>query len=354
MTLSTHYTKDALESIFATAQKAEFMGIISAYREHKIINGKTQPLSEQENYYRHKFLGLMLNERDIDCASFCALSRKQDLSSISAQEQKVDSRAGADSRVDSGAGQKVDSRGENQAGSAEVDSSPSPSSSPRTGSKYEWYFYLVWSENASDGIKVDSRGENQAGSAEVDSSPSPSSSPRTGSKYEWYFYLVWSENASDGIEIGKLGRACGNAYYLSSGGVMHGFAPHKRGIRLKPYIGKGRISPQRVINMFHRWFLETDGTELSGICFYQTMQNSSLRRQARGSLARFHNISHLYYALPRFDKQNPRINAEEYLRSDSMIIESIENKTLSPFMLRYIFEERGLMFVDKSSSQCLA
>lgn len=135
---------------------------------------------------------------------------------------------------------------------------------------------------------------------------------------------------------------------------MHGFAPHKRGIRLKPYIGKGRISPQRVINMFHRWFLETDGTELSGICFYQTMQNSSLRRQARGSLARFHNISFLYYALPRFDKQNPRINAEEYLRSDSMITESIENKTLSPFMLRYIFEERGLMFVDKSSSQWLA
>ena len=253
MTLSTHYTKDALESIFATAQKAEFMGIISAYREHKIINGKTQPLSEQENYYRHKFLGLMLNEGDIACASFCALSRKQDLSSTSAQEQKVDSRAGS---------------------------------------------------------KVDSRGENQAGSAEVDSSPSPSSSPRTGSKYEWCFYLVWSENASNGIEIGKLGRACGNAYYLSSGGVMHGFAPHKRGIRLKPYIGKRRISPQRVINMFHRWFLETEGTELSGICFYQTMQNSSLRRQARGSLARFHNISFLYYALPRFDKQNPRINAE--------------------------------------------
>ena len=307
MTLSTHYTKDALESIFATAQKAEFMGIISAYREHKIINGKTQPLSEQENYYRHKFLGLMLNERDISCASFCALSRKQDLSSTSAQGQKVDSRAGADSRVDSKAGSKVESRG-----------------------------------------------ENQAGSAEVDSSPSPSSSPRTGSKYEWYFYLVWSENASDGIEIGKLGRACGNAYYLSSGGVMHGFAPHKRGIRLKPYIGKGRISPQRVINMFHRWFLETDGTELSGIRFYQTMQNSSLRRQARGSLARFHNISFLYYALPRFDKQNPRINAEAYLRSDSMITESIENKTLSPFMLRYIFEERELMFVDKSSSQCLA
>ena len=298
MTLSTHYTKDALESIFATAQKAEFMGIISAYREHKIINGKTQPLSEQENYYRHKFLGLMLNERDIDCASFCALSRKQDLSSTSAQGQKVDS--GLDSKA---------------------------------------------------GQKVDSRGENQAGSAEVDSSPSPSSSPRTGSKYEWYFYLVWSENASDGIEIGKLGRACGNAYYLSSGGVMHGFAPHKRGIRLKPYIGKGRISPQRVINMFHRWFLETDGTELSGIRFYQTMQNSSLRRQARGSLARFHNISFLYYALPRFDKQNPRINAEEYLRSDSMIAESIENKTLSPFMLEYIFEERGLMFVDKSSFQ---
>ena len=298
MTLSTHYTKDALESIFATAQKAEFMGIISAYREHKIINGKTQPLSEQENYYRHKFLGLMLNERDISCASFCALSRKQDLSSTSAQGQKVDS------RVDSGAGSKVDSGG-----------------------------------------------ENQAESAEVDSSPSPSSSPRTGSKYEWYFYLVWSENASDGIEIGKLGRACGNAYYLSSGGVMHGFSPHKRGIRLKPYIGKGRISPQRVINMFHRWFLETDGTELSGICFYQTMQNSSLRRQARGSLARFHNISFLYYALPRFDKQNPRLDAEEYLRSDSMIAESIENKTLSPFMLRYIFEERGLMFVDKSSFQ---
>lgn len=303
MTLSTHYTKDALESIFATAQKAEFMGIISAYREHKIINGKTQPLSEQENYYRHKFLGLMLNERDIDCASFCALSRKQDLSSTSAQEQKVDSRAGVESKA---------------------------------------------------GSKVDSRGENQAGSAEVDSSPSPSGSPHTGSKYEWYFYLVWSENASDGIEIGKLGRACGNAYYLSSGGVMHGFAPHKRGIRLKPYIGKGRISPQRVINMFHRWFLETDGTELSGICFYQTMQNSSLRRQARGSLARFHNISFLYYALPRFDKQNPRIDAEEYLRSDSMITESIENKTLSPFMLEYIFEERGLMFVDKSSSQRLA
>lgn len=277
MTLSTHYTTDALESIFATAQNAEFMGIISAYREHKIINGKTQPLSEQENYqhnfWRHKFLGLMLNERDIACASFCALSRKQDLGNISAQEQKVDS------------------------------------------------------------------------------SLSPSSSPRTGSKYEWYFYLVWSENASDGIEIGKLGRACGNAYYLSSGGVMHGFAPHKRGIALKPYIGKGRISPQRVINMFHRWFLETDGTELSGICFYQTMQNSSLRRQARGSLARFHNISYLYYALPRFDKQNPRINAEEYLRSDSMITESIENKTLSPFMLEYIFEERGLMFVDKSSFQ---
>lgn len=222
MTLSTHYTKDALESIFATAQKAEFMGIISAYREHKIINGKTQPLSEQENYYRHKFLGLMLNERGIDCASFCALSRKQDLSSTSAQEQKVDSRAGADSGLDSGAGSKVDSRGENQAESAEVDSSPS-------------------------------------------------SSPRTGSKYEWHFYLVWSENASDGIEIGKLGRACGNAYYLSSGGVMHGFAPHKRGIRLKPYIGKGRISSQRVINMFHRWFLEADGTELIGIHFYQTM-----------------------------------------------------------------------------------
>lgn len=307
MTLSTHYTKDALESIFATAQKAEFMGIISAYREHKIINGKTQPLSEQENYYRHKFLGLMLNERDIDCASFCALSRKQDLSSTSAQEQKVDSRAGVDSGVESKAGSKVDSRG-----------------------------------------------ENQAGSAEVDSSPSPSSSPQSDTQYEWYFYLVWSENASDCIEIGKLGRACGNAYYLSSGGVMHGFAPHKRGIRLKPYIGKGRISSQRVINMFHRWFLETDGTELSGICFYQTMQNSSLRRQARGSLARFHNISYLYHALPRFDKQNPRINAEEYLRSDSMITESIENKTLSPFMLEYIFEERGLMFVDKSSSQFLS
>ncbi len=304
MTLSTHYTKDALESIFATAQKAEFMGIISAYREHKIINGKTQPLSEQENYYRHKFLGLMLNERGIACASFCALSRK---ASSQTSQQKVDSGAGVDSGVESRAGSKVDSRG-----------------------------------------------ENQAESAEVDSSPSPSGSPRTGSKYEWYFYLVWSENASDGIEIGKLGRACGNAYYLSSGRVMHGFAPHKRGIRLKPYIGKGRISPQRVINMFHRWFLETDGTELSGICFYQTMQNSSLRRQARGSLARFHNISFLYYALPRFDKQNPRIDAEEYLRSDSMITESIENKTLSPFMLRYIFEERGLMFVDKSSSQRLA
>ena len=307
MTLSTHYTKDALESIFATAQKAEFMGIISAYREHKIINGKTQPLSEQENYYRHKFLGLMLNERGIDCASFCALSRKQDLSHTSAQEQKVDSRA----RVDSGVESKA-------------------------------------------GSKVDSRGENQAESAEVDSSPSPSSSPQSDTKYEWYFYLVWSENASDGIEIGKLGRACGNAYYLSSGGVMHGFAPHKRGIRLKPYIGKRRISPQRVINMFHRWFLETEGTELIGICFYQTMQNSSLRQQARGSLARFHNISYLYYALPRFDKQNPRINAEEYLRSDSMITESIENKTLSPFMLEYIFEERGLMFVDKSSFQRLA
>ncbi|WP_317370858.1 hypothetical protein [Helicobacter canis] len=304
MTLSTHYTKDALESIFATAQKAEFMGIISAYREHKIINGKTQPLSEQENYYRHKFLGLMLNERGIACASFCALSRK---ASSQTSQQKVDSGAGVDSGVESRAGSKVDSRG-----------------------------------------------ENQAESAEVDSSPSPSSSPQSDTKYEWYFYLVWSENASDGIEIGKLGRACGNAYYLSSGGVMHGFAPHKRGIRLKPYIGKGRISPQRVINMLHRWFLETDGTELSGICFYQTMQNSSLRRQARGSLARFHNISFLYYALPRFDKQNPRINAEEYLRSDSMITESIENKTLSPFMLRYIFEERGLMFVDKSSSQRLA
>lgn len=300
MTLSTHYTKDALESIFATAQKAEFMGIISAYREHKIINGKTQPLSEQENYYRHKFLGLMLNERGIACASFCALSRK---TSSQTSQQKVDSRAGVESKA---------------------------------------------------GSKVDSRGENQAGSAEVDSSLSPSSSPQSNTKYEWYFYLVWSENASDGIEIGKLGRACGNAYYLSSGGVMHGFAPHKRGIRLKPYIGKGRISPQRVINMFHRWFLETDGTELSGICFYQTMQNSSLRRQARGSLARFHNISFLYYALPRFDKQNPRLDAEEYLRSDSMITESIENKTLSPFMLRYIFEERGLMFVDKSSSQRLA
>lgn len=297
MTLSTHYTTDALESIFATAQKAEFMGIISAYREHKIINGKTQPLSEQENYqhnfWRHKFLGLMLNERDIACASFCALSHK------------------ASSHT---SGQKVDSGVESKAGS-----------------------------------KLDSRGENQAGSAEVDSSLSPSS-PQSDTKYEWYFYLVWSENASDGIEVGKLGRACGNAYYLSSGGIMHGFAPHKRGIALKPYIGKRRISPRRAINMLHRWFLETDGTELIGIRFYQTMQNSSSRRQARGSLARFHNISYLYYALPRFDKQNPRINAEEYLRSDSMITESIENKTLSPFMLRYIFEERGLMFVDKSSS----
>lgn len=292
MTLSTHYTKDALESIFATAQKAEFMGIISAYREHKIINGKTQPLSEQENYYRHKFLGLMLNERGIACASFCALSRK---TSSQTSQQKVESKAGS---------------------------------------------------------KVDSRGENQAGSAEVDSSLSPSSSPQSDTKYD--FYLVWSENASDGIEIGKLGRACGNAYYLSSGRVMHGFAPHKRGIGLKPYIGKRRISPQRVINMLHRWFLETEGTELIGIRFYQTMENRLLRRQARGSLARLHNISYLYYALPRFDKQNPRIDAEEYLRSDSMITESIENKTLSPFMLRYIFEERGLMFVDKSSSQRLA
>lgn len=281
MTLSTHYTKDALESIFATAQNAEFIGIISAHREHTITDEKDQPISEQENYqhnfWRHKFLGLMLNERGISCASFCALSKtlcEQDNSS--AQEQKVDS------------------------------------------------------------------------------SPSPSSSPRTGSQYEWYFYLVWSENASDGVEIGKLGRACGNAYYLSSGGVMHGFSPHKRGIRLKPYIGKRRISSQRVINMFHRWFLETEGTELIGIRFYQTMENRSLRRQARGSLARIHNISYLYYALPRFDKQNPRIDAEKYLRSDSMITESIENKTLSPFMLRYIFEERGLMFVDKSSSQFLS
>lgn len=103
--------------------------------------------------------------------------------------------------------------------------------------------------------------------------------------------------------------------------------------------------------MFHRWFLETEGTELIGIRFYQTMENSSMRQQARGNLARFHNISYLYYALPRFDKQNPRIDAEEYLRSDSMITESITNKTLSPFMLRYIFEERSLMFVDKSSYQ---
>lgn len=106
-----------------------------------------------------------------------------------------------------------------------------------------------------------------------------------------------------------------------------------------------------MINMFHRWFLETEGTELIGIRFYQTMENSSMRQQARGNLARFHNISYLYYALPRFDKQNPRIDAEEYLRSDSMITESITNKTLSPFMLRYIFEERSLMFVDKSSYQ---
>lgn len=304
MTLSTHYTTDALESIFATAQKAEFMGIISAHREHTITDEKDQPLSEQENYqhnfWRHKFLGLMLNERDIACASFCALSRK---ASSHTSGQKVDSGAGVDSGVES----KAES-------------------------------------------KVDSRGENQAGSAEVDSSLSPSSSPQSDTKYEWYFYLVWSENASDCIEIGKLGRACGNAYYLSSGGIMHGFAPHKRGIALKPYIGKRRISPRRAINMLHRWFLETDGTELIGIRFYQTMQNTSSRRQARGSLARFHNISYLYYALPRFDKQNPRINAEEYLRSDSMITESIENKTLSPFMLKYIFEERGLMFVDKSSS----
>lgn len=103
--------------------------------------------------------------------------------------------------------------------------------------------------------------------------------------------------------------------------------------------------------MFHRWFLETEGTELIGIRFYQTMENSSMRQQAHGNLARFHNISYLYYALPRFDKQNPRIDAEEYLRSDSMITESITNKTLSPFMLRYIFEERSLMFVDKSSYQ---
>ena len=305
MTLSTHYTKDALESIFATAQNAELMGIISAHREHTITDEKDQPISERENFYqhnfwRHKFLGLMLNERGIACASFCALSRK---TSSQTSQQKVDSRAGVESKA---------------------------------------------------GSKVDSRGENQAGSAEVDSSLSPSSSPQSDTKYEWYFYLVWSENASDGIEIGKLGRACGNAYYLSSGRVMHGFAPHKRGIRLKPYIGKGRISSQRVINMLHRWFLETEGTELIGIRFYQTMENRLLRRQARGSLARLHNISYLYYALPRFDKQNPRLDAEEYLRSDSMITESIENKTLSPFMLRYIFEERGLMFVDKSSSQRLA
>lgn len=303
MTLSTHYTTDALESIFATAQNAEFMGIISAYRE-QITDEKDQPISEQENYqhnfWRHKFLGLMLNERDIACASFCALSRK---ASSHTSGQKVDSGAGVDSGVES----KAES-------------------------------------------KVDSRGENQAGSAEVDSSLSPSSSPQSDTKYEWYFYLVWSENASDGIEVGKLGRACGNAYYLSSGGIMHGFSPHKRGIALKPYIGKRHISPRRAINMLHRWFLDTDGTELIGIRFYQTMQNTSSRRQARGSLARFHNISYLYYALPRFDKQNPRINAEEYLRSDSMITESITNKTLSPFMLRYIFEERGLMFVDKSSS----
>lgn len=33
----------------------------------------------------------MLNEMGIACASFCALSRKQDLGNISAQEQKVDS-----------------------------------------------------------------------------------------------------------------------------------------------------------------------------------------------------------------------------------------------------------------------
>lgn len=275
MTLSTHYTTDALESIFATAQKADYMGIISAYRAYKTINGKKQPISEQENYqhnfWQHKFLGLMLNERGIACVSFCAVSKtlcEQDLGNISQLKQNADS--------------------------------------------------------------------------------SPQSD--TGSQYEWYFYLVWGENIADCIEIGKLGRACGNAYYLSSGGIMHGFAPHKRSIALKPYIGKRRISPRRAINMFHRWFLEADGTELIGIRFYQTMQNTSSRRQARGSLARFHNISYLYYALPRFDKQNPRINAEEYLRSDSMITESIENKTLSPFMLKYIFEERGLMFVDKSSS----
>lgn len=322
MITATYYTKEGLAEIFQTAQKASFMGIISAYKPYRIINGKKQPISEEENYYRHKFLGFMLNEKGIACVSFCALS----------------SRAGGDSSLDS----SVESCGESQGDLGEDSSVDSDVDS-------------IGEANA------EANAESHTESRAQDSTPSTTKTNAAQEKnkeqnkcYEWYFYLVWSDNneacSEAFIEAKKLGKACENAYYLSSGGIMQGFTPKSaEGKPLKPYIGKKPLSAQRAINMLHRWFLETSNDELLGLRFYQSIDHRSVRARACRAIGEGYNLMARWHIVQQFKKNNPPLNAEEYLRSDSKLMESIAHKTLPPFILREIFEETNLMRVDKSN-----
>lgn len=334
MITATYYTKEGLAEIFQTAQNASFMGIVSAYKPHRIINGKKQPISEEENYYRHKFLGLMLNEKGIACASFCALS----------------SRASGDSSLDSSeesCGESQGGLGEDSIGEANVES----------GLEFH-------TESSADSdTNADSHTESKAESCAQDSKSHAikANTPQAQSKekkenYEWYFYLVWGDNneacSGASMEVERLGRACESAYYLSSGGIMQGFTPKSaEGKPLKPYIGKKPLSAQRAINMMHRWFLDTSSDELLGLRFYQSIDNRSVRARACRAIGEGYNIMARWHIVQKFKKNNPPLNAEEYLRSDSKLMESIAHKTLPPFMLREIVEEKSFMRVDKSSFQ---
>lgn len=308
MITATYYTKEGLAEIFQTAQNASFMGIVSAYKPYRIMNGKKQPVSEEENYYRHKFLGLMLNEKGIACASFCALSL----------------RASGDSSLDSSVESRLDSQAESHTESS-----------------------------ADSDTNAESRVQDSTPSAIKANAPQEKDKKES---YEWYFYLVWGDNneacSGASIEVGRLGRACESAYYLSSGGIMQGFTPQRtEGKPLKPYIGKKPLSAQRAINMMHRWFLETSSDELLGLRFYQTIDNRSVRARACRAIGEGYNIMARWHIVQQFKKNNPPLNAEEYLRSDSKLMDSIAHKTLPPFMLREIVEEQSFMRVDKSSFQ---